>query len=101
MYHKSSLGEECKENRVINSEDVCIVAADTWGLNYVARTSNRDIPKGCYWSSSDAYYNDYSTVSSKPAFQSHQGGICQLGIRFIITLLESCNQYFKMTFSLF
>ena len=81
---------------MINSEDVCIVAADTLGLRYADRTFDGDIPKGCYWNSSNAYYNVYSSVSTKPAFQSDQGGICHQGIRFIISLLESCNQYFNI-----
>ena len=89
MYHKSSEGKECNANRVIYSEDVCKVAADTLGLNYANRTSDSNMPKGCYWTSSNAYYNDYSSVQNKPAFQGYQGGICHQGIRFMITLLES------------
>ena len=92
-YHKNSKGKECNANEVINSEDICKLAAYTLALNYNGRKTLTSRPAGCYWSSSNAFYNYPTTVSANAAYSDNRGGICwSQGIRFIQTLLKSSNK---------
>ena len=95
-YHKNSKGEECNANEVIDSEDICKLAADTMALNYNGRKNLNSRPAGCYWSSSNAFYNYPTTASANAAYADNRGGICwSKGIRFMVMLLKSWTQYFK------
>ena len=86
VYLKTSKGEECDANEVINSEDICKVAADALGIWYVGGTQRPSKPRGCFWSSANAFYNEITTESNNAAYSGNWGGIClSQGIRFILT----------------
>ena len=92
VYLKKSKGEECDANEVINSEDICKVAADALGIWYVGMNLYASFPVGCFWRSANAFFNDGETVSNNPAYSGNSGGIClSQGIRFILTFLHSYN----------
>ena len=96
-YKRSSKGEECHANQIIDSEDICKVAAGEFGLRYEYKDTYTDRPTGCYWSSSNAFYNDAKTVLTNAAYTGDRGGIClSQGIHFIPRLAQSCNQYVNL-----
>ena len=93
-YHKKSKGQKCNDYEVEISENSCKEAADKLRLSYKGTLTEITRPAGCYWSSSNVYYNEPTTVSANAAYSGNRGGICWIeGIRFIFTLLKSCSQY--------
>ena len=70
------------------------MAADALGIWYVGMNLYASFPVGCFWRSENAFFNDGETVSNIPAYSGNSGGIClSQGIRFILRLVQSYNQY--------
>ena len=95
-YAKNPKGIECNAYEVIDSEDICKGAADSLGLQYGGKDTYTERPVGCYWKSSYVYYNDVGEVYA--TYTGNRGGVClRKGIRFILRLMQSCNQYVNVS----
>ena len=76
VYTKKNEGEKCIASEVIDSKDICKLASREFtltfrnGANYISR------PAGCYWSGSNALYNEPAKTSTSTQYRGARGGIC-------------------------
>ena len=83
VYFKSNIGKNCQADQIIDTEDICKVAANVLGLSYVRvrPNSNSYCPAGCHWPSSNsdvAFFNRLTDPSeTDPEHFGVKGGLCK------------------------
>ena len=76
VYTKKMEGEKCIAAEVINSKHICKMASDALKVTYQAVSKFNRRPAGCYWSGSNAYYNEPAVMSASAEYTGARGGIC-------------------------
>ena len=76
VYTKKMEGEKCIAAEVIDSKHICKMASDALKVTYQAVSKFNRRPAGCYWSGSNAYYNEPAVMSASAEYTGTRGGIC-------------------------
>ena len=76
VYTKKNEGEKCIATEVIDSEDICKMASDALYLTYGGAYKFDTRLLGCYWTGSNAFYNEPPTKSVSDEYRGGRGGIC-------------------------
>ena len=76
VYTKKNEGEKCIASEVIDSKDICKVASGALTLTYRNGANSILRPAGCYWSGSNAFYNEPGKTSTSTQYKGARGGIC-------------------------